>query len=110
MLEREIKRRVTALLKLAKMHGQVYHWMTVITGFGKRSLDYICCINGQFLAIETKAPGDWLRPDQRDRARDMMLAGGKVFCVSGPVGYAALERYLVSQIPSLKKALRPVVW
>lgn len=110
MLERDVKRRVSALLLLAKTHGQAYIWMPVITGWGKRSLDYICCVRGQFLTIETKASGEWLRPDQRQRARDMYEAGADVFIISGPDGYAALERYLVRKIPSLKKALRPVAW
>ena len=100
MLERDVKRKVSALLKLASEHEPLYVWMPVVTGWGKRSLDYICCIQGQFLAIETKASGEWLRPDQRQRAREMYDAGARVFIISGRDGYEALEKYLESRIPA----------
>lgn len=111
MLERDVKKRVSALLSLAMEHEPIYVWMPVITGFGKRSLDYICCVKGQFVAIETKATGEWLRPDQRQRARDILKSGARVFIISGPDGYCALYEYLLREIPSLKKA-KPlqVVW
>lgn len=103
MLERDVKRRVTALLSLASEHGPLYWWLPVVTAYGKRSLDYICCIDGQFIAIETKATGEWLRPDQRQRARDLYEAGARVFIISGPDGYGALERYLELRFPSLRQ-------
>jgi hypothetical protein len=104
MLERDVKKRVSALLSLAMEHEPLYVWMPVVTGFGKRSLDYICCVRGQFLAIETKATGEWLRPDQRQRARDILKSGAKVFIISGPDGYGALENYLEHCIPSFGSA------
>jgi hypothetical protein len=100
LLERDVKRKVSALLALASEHGPLYVWMPVVTGYGKRGLDYICCISGQFVAIETKRPGEDLRPKQREMARDMCTSGGKVFVISGPVGLAALERYLELRIPA----------
>lgn len=100
MLERDVKKRVSRLLSLAMEHDPLYVWMPVVTGFGKRSLDYICCVRGQFVAIETKATGEWLRPDQRQRARDILKSGAKVFIISGSDGYGALERYLEHCIPS----------
>jgi hypothetical protein len=114
MLERDVKKRVSALFSLAMEHDPLYVWMPVITGFGKRSLDYICCVQGEFVAIETKATGEWLRPDQRQRARDMWKAGGRVFIVSGPEGYDALAAFLGRKIPSLQRQLarmpKPVWW
>lgn len=111
MLERDVKKRVSALFSLAMEHDPLYVWMPVITGFGKRSLDYICCVRGQFLAIETKATDEWLRPDQRQRARDMYKAGADVFIISGPEGYEALVSYLLRKIPSLREAKLPTpVW
>jgi hypothetical protein len=104
MLEKDVKRRISALLSLASEHGSLYKWMPVVTTFGKRSLDYICCINGQFVAIEAKASNEWLRPDQRERAREMVKAGGKVFIISGEAGYRALEKYLVSCFPTFGQA------
>jgi hypothetical protein len=104
LLERDVKRRVSALLSLAMEHEPIYVWMPVVTTFGKRSLDYICCIKGQFIAIETKATGEWLRADQRQRARDIYMSGAKVFIISGPDGYAALESHLVRHIHSLGRS------
>ena len=104
MLERDVKRRVSALLSLAMEYDPLYVWMPVVTAMGKRSLDYICCIQGQFVAIETKATGEWLRPDQRQRARDIHMSGAKVFIISGPDGYAALEAFLVARIPALRQS------
>src|SRR5580765_901231 len=104
MLEKDVKRRVSALLSLAMEHAPLYVWMPVVTALGKRSLDYICCIDGQFVAIETKATGEWLRPAQRERAREMFRAGGKVFIISGPDGYGALERYLERCFPTFGRA------
>src|SRR5262245_8382739 len=106
MLEKDVKRRVNALLSLAMEHDPIYVWMPVVTSYGKRSLDYICCFQGQFVAIETKASGAWLRPDQRQRARDILMSGAKVFIISGPDGYGALERYLCARIPTLGRSHR----
>src|SRR5262252_3835643 len=104
LLERDVKRKVSALLALAMEHGPLYVWMPPASVYGKRSLDYITCVGGRFVAIETKAPGEWLRPQQRETARDMLRSGGKVFCISTPEGLAALERYLELRFPSFGSA------
>lgn len=101
MLERDVKRKVSALFKLAQKHAGLYLWMPVPSGFGKSSLDYIICLQGHFIAVETKAPGEWLTPRQREVSREIMMSGGKVFVVSSQEGFGALERYLVACIPSL---------
>jgi len=110
MLERDVKRKVSALFSLAMEHDPIYVWMPVTTTFGKRGLDYICCVQGEFVAVETKRPKEHLRPDQRQRARDMCMAGARVFIISSPEGYGSLERYLVRKIPSLKNAVQKVAW
>ena len=72
-----------------------YKIMFVPVGYGKRNqLDYTLCLYGQFVAIETKAPGEWLTPLQRQTCRGILRAGGKVFIVSGPEGLAALKRWV----------------
>jgi len=68
--------------------------MPVPTGYGQPGLDYEGCINGQFFAIEAKAPGEWLTPRQRRTARDMVTGGGKVFIVSSPEGLEAFVRWV----------------
>lgn len=58
-----------------------YRFMPVQTGFGSQTLDYLCCIWGRFVAIETKAPGKDLTPMQRSTKADIEAAGGIVLVV-----------------------------
>lgn len=73
----------------------VYRNMFVPVGYGKRnSLDYMLCIYGYFVGIETKAPGEWLTPLQRQTSRTILRAGGKVFIISGVEGLDAFKRWV----------------
>lgn len=73
----------------------VYIEMPVPTGFGKSGLDYTICFYGHFVCIEAKAPGEWLTPRQRQRALDILAAGGTVFVISGPEGLQAFSDWVV---------------
>lgn len=55
----------------------------VPSGYGESHLDYVGCVNGFFLSIETKAPGKKPTPRQKERKRRVELAGGKVFIIDG---------------------------
>jgi len=90
--EGRVKKEIDKLLEQA--HIPKWTWKPVVTSMGKPALDYICSINGRFVAIEAKAPGAWLTPRQRATARDIYLSGGKVFIISSAEGLGALERYL----------------
>jgi hypothetical protein len=69
--------------------------MFVPHGYGKRNqLDYTTCIFGQFVAIETKAPGEWLTPLQRVTARNIVRSGGKVFIISGIEGLRSFMEWV----------------
>jgi hypothetical protein len=47
----------TAVKKYLREQG-VWFWMPVSNGMGQVGIpDFICCFNGMFIAIETKAPG-----------------------------------------------------
>ena len=82
-------------LYLDDLGETVYKTMFVPVGYGKRNqLDYTLCIYGRFVAIETKAPGEWLTPLQRQTARSILRAGGTVFVISGPEGLASLKRWV----------------
>jgi hypothetical protein len=88
--EGRVKREITKVLKL-------FPWWTdmpVPTGYGKSQLDYTLCVNGRFVAIEAKAPGEWLTPLQRKTAREMLESGGKVFIVSNKDGLRAVAKFL----------------
>lgn len=86
-----IKRQVNTLL--AKYSG-VYRFMPVPGGFGISTLDYLVCFRGQFVAIETKAPGKKPTPRQLKVAGDIRAAGGRVFFIDGPAGLAELDTHL----------------
>jgi hypothetical protein len=66
----EIKQGLTA-------HG-VYFFMPVPMGFGKRTLDFLCCWRGQFIAIEAKAGDKELTTAQAIIADEIRAARGKV--------------------------------
>ena len=58
-----------------------YRFMPVQNGMGAPGLDFYCCIRGQFIAIETKAPGKKLTMRQELTAENIAQAGGKVFVI-----------------------------
>jgi hypothetical protein len=50
--------KVKAAVKKYLQAQGVWFWMPVSNGMGQVGIpDFICCYNGTFLAIETKAPG-----------------------------------------------------
>jgi hypothetical protein len=85
-----IKDQVKALLKKHK----VYYHMAVLNGMGAPSLDFICCHDGRYIAIETKAPGKKPTPRQEITMNEIAFAGGFVFVVSCQQELDILEAYL----------------
>lgn len=76
--EGKIKAKVKrALATLPKR----YSFMPVQNGMGAPSLDFINCINGFFLAIETKTPGKQLTPRQKTTALAIRDALGVVYVI-----------------------------
>jgi hypothetical protein len=62
----------------------IWYFMPAANGFGKVGIpDFVCCWNGDFLAIEAKAPGrmDSLTCNQVRRIEEIRGAGGMVFVV-----------------------------
>ena len=50
--------KVKAAVKKYLQAQGVWFWMPVSNGMGQVGIpDFICCFNGMFIAIETKAPG-----------------------------------------------------
>jgi hypothetical protein len=84
-----IKERVKRLLR---KHGVYWH-CPVQNGMGSPSLDFICCVNGRYLGIETKAPGKKMTPRQENTAHEIRAAGGTVFVIDGELG--ALETWII---------------
>lgn len=71
-----VKKRLDAL--------GIWHFSPAANGFGKVGIpDIICCWNGRFVAIETKAPGkrDNTTPNQDARIREIKDAGGWAYVI-----------------------------
>ena len=75
--EERVKERVK---KLLRKYG-AYCLMPVQSGFGSAALDFICCHQGRFFAVETKAPGKHLTARQELIQQLIEAAGGTVFVV-----------------------------
>lgn len=56
-----------------------YRYMPVPSGYGQQTLDFLCCAQGKFLGIETKAAGKKPTPRQELCIREIIAAGGAAF-------------------------------
>lgn len=86
--------KVKAAVDQVLEYFRVMYDKPVITGFGKRQLDYVCCYFGKYITIETKAKNGVLTGQQREKCKDAYLAGGKVFIISSAEGCMSLVNYL----------------
>ena len=84
--EATVKRKVKAALKEI---GAFQHW-PVQTGMGAPILDCIACINGRYIAIETKAAGKHPTPRQHMLIEQIEQAGGWTYVIDGDVSIAAM--------------------
>jgi hypothetical protein len=85
--------KVKAQVKKVLTKYDAYWHCPVQNGLGAPSLDFICCIKGQYFAIETKAPGGKPTPRQEQTIEAIRKAGGKVFVIDGDT--CLLETWLV---------------
>lgn len=90
--EGKIKRAISAVLK--SYAPQVYYYMSVPTGYGRSTLDYVGFACGLGFAIEAKAPGE--KPTARQRAviEEIEAAGAPVFVIHNHAELAILEAWL----------------
>ncbi len=56
-----------------------YYFMPVQTGYGAKTIDFLCCVRGQFVGIEAKAPGEVPTKFQSLTMTAMHNAGGIAF-------------------------------
>lgn len=77
--EGKVKKKVTAALKA--LGQDCWRFMPVQSGYGAPALDYLLSIRGRFVAIETKAPGKKLTPQQEQTKSAIEAAGGIVLVV-----------------------------
>lgn len=59
----------------------VYFTMPVQTGFGKRTVDFLVCWGGKFVAVEAKRAGARAKRYQEIILQDVRNSGGAAICV-----------------------------
>lgn len=79
---------------LAKYDEFIWYFKPVQSGYGKRALDYVCCIRGLFVCIETKAPGEDLTRHQVITAAQVIQKGGGVWIISQLATVDAFEQWI----------------
>lgn len=88
--ESKVKAKIKAILK---EHG-VYYAMPIGTGYGNSGVpDFLCCVDGKFLAIEAKANNGKPTELQMKHMREITNAGGISILISDG-SLAALPGYL----------------
>lgn len=88
--EGKVKRKITALLK----HYGCWYYMPVPSGFGRRTVDYLCLHRGWAFAIEAKRPGKDATTLQTKELEAIVAAGGRSFVVSNDEELAVLNKWL----------------
>lgn len=73
LLKTKVKRYLDTLSPLP------YRYMPVPSGYGAQTLDFLCCINGRFVGIETKSRGKKPTPRQEQCMAQIIAAGGRAF-------------------------------
>jgi pantoate kinase len=92
--EVKVKSEIKKLLK----EQHVYYAMPIGSAFGNSGVpDFLCCVNGYFLAIEAKANGGKPTALQKKHLTDIDKAGGYALVVDNN----NLD-YLASMIKALK--------
>lgn len=77
--EKLVKAKIKDLLKV----HNVYYAMPMGTGYGNSGVpDFLCCINGQFLAIEAKAGKNKPTALQDKNIADIRASGGVAMVVN----------------------------
>lgn len=89
--EGRVKKRVDYLLR---KHG-VWYFKPVSGGYGKHGIpDYVCCLNGHFVALECKAEDNRSpTPLQQQRLNEIQKAGGTTMVVT-PCVLGGLDDWL----------------
>ena len=83
-----------AVNRVLDQYKGTYKFMPVPGGFGASSLDYLLCVNGRFVAIETKAPGKKPTDRQKMVIGQIKRAGGAVFVIDSVDATHELKAYL----------------
>lgn len=77
-----------------KAMAEHYAFMPVQWGLGKKSLDFLYCYFGRFVAVETKAPGKKRTGLQAKTSREIAASGGLVFTIRDQTDIDEMLAYL----------------
>lgn len=81
----------------------IWYYMPVQNGMGVTGIpDFVCCWNGRFLGVETKAPGKKPTSNQERVGTEIITHGGSWICVSSA---DELEAFFNSQGDDLRTAV-----
>lgn len=94
--ESKVKDKIKKILK----EHSVYYAMPMGTGYGNSGVpDFLCCVNGGFLAIEAKAGKGKPTALQEKNMRDIEAAGGRALVVSDD---PATQEVLLAVLENMK--------
>ena len=108
--EGRVKAKVTKALKALEPLPHIWRFMPVQNGMGAPALDYINCVYGHFVAIETKVPGKQLTPRQKITARAIYKAGGTVFVVRDDEDIRFMMITLMHRLLDMAGAIYDMLW
>jgi hypothetical protein len=94
--------KVKAAVKKYLQAQGVWFWMPVSNGMGQVGIpDFICCFNGSFIAIETKAPGKLsnVTANQQRVIDEIKAHGGLALVVDSIDSIVPIIEYLKGDIP-----------
>ena len=86
--------RIKAQTKKLLQEFNAYWHCPVQNGMGAPSLDFICCHEGRYFGIETKAGNKKPTPRQETTMNQIRLAGGLAFLVNEVEGLQELREWL----------------
>ena len=73
--------KVKAAVKKVLLERGAYFFMPVQMGYGKRTVDFLVCLDGRFIAIETKRKTEKARTFQEEILKEIRAAGGLTFVI-----------------------------
>lgn len=86
--EGRVKAKVNKALAPFVESKVIWKFMPVQMGMGLPALDYLLCVKGAFVAIETKVPGKKPTARQEHTIAQLRAAGAQVFVVDDDVSLA----------------------
>lgn len=88
--EAKVKAKIKAILKA----HNIYYAMPIGTGYGNSGVpDFLCCVNGKFLAIEAKA-GKGTTTALQDKNIKQITESGGVALVINETNLADIETHI----------------